>query len=190
MFRTQQNIFLYLPLNQGPFLNLKVDLVSEVGGLLGWGKSRASSEIIFERNEYFIGEIAKVRIICDNSKCSKNVKSFKFKLKRFYMGRERVSGGAQTKDDQTIASIKMAGCKAGEKIDRFFEIQLPVNDFKPFSSKYSPVREEENFLHLNFTPSVNAKLFQVCYALCCYVKHDAWNEFGEGKFVSQPIKIV
>lgn len=100
------------------------------------------------------------------------------------MGRERLNGGAHTKNDQTIASIKMQGCKAGEKIDRFFEIQLPLTDLKPFSSKYSPVRDEENFLFLNFTPSVNAKLFTVCYVLCCYVKHDAWNEFGEGKFVS------
>jgi hypothetical protein len=30
----------------------------------------------------------------------------------------------------------------------------------------------------------------VQYYLKCFVKHDAWNEFGQGKFVSQPIKIM
>ena len=41
-----------------------------------------------------------------------------------------------------------------------------------------------------FTCSVSAKLFTVNYYLRVYVKHDAWNEFFKGPYVSQPIKIM
>lgn len=50
------------------------------------GKSESTTEIIFEKNEFYPGEKAKVRIICNNSNCSKKVKSFKFKIHREYKG--------------------------------------------------------------------------------------------------------
>lgn len=31
--------------------------------------------------------------------------------------------------------------------------------------------------------------FNVAYFLCVFVKHDSWNEFGEGQSVSFPIRI-
>jgi hypothetical protein len=34
------------------------------------------------------------------------------------------------------------------------------------------------------------KIVAVEYFLKAYVKHDAWNEFGEGKFVVLPIKLT
>lgn len=55
-------------------------LVSEVGGLMGMGKTKCETNIIVNRNEYFVGETAQVKVICDNSKCSKAIKSFKLKL--------------------------------------------------------------------------------------------------------------
>ena len=42
----------------------------------------------------------------------------------------------------------------------------------------------------SFSTSVTGKLIEVSYTLKCFVKHDAWNEFGEGNVVSLPIKIM
>ena len=55
-------------------------LVSEVGGMFGIGSANCVTEIIVTQNEYYMGETAQVKIICDNSKCGKAVKSFKLKL--------------------------------------------------------------------------------------------------------------
>lgn len=49
---------------------------------MGFGGSTSMTEVIFDRNQYYIGETAKVRVICDNSQCNVGIKSFKIKLKR------------------------------------------------------------------------------------------------------------
>ena len=72
----------------------------------------------------------------------------------------------------------MNGCKAGEKINKLFKIQIPKIDFKPYFSKYVPVSQDEMLLLKTFSCSVSAKLFKIEYFLKCFVKHDAWNEFG------------
>lgn len=38
--------------------------------------------MIFERNQYQVGERVNVKVLCDNSQCGTAVKSFKIKLKR------------------------------------------------------------------------------------------------------------
>ena len=38
--------------------------------------------------------------------------------------------------------------------------------------------------------SVTGKLISVSYELIFFIKHDAWNEFGQGHMVKHPIKIV
>ena len=39
------------------------------------------------------------------------------------------------------------------------------------------------------SPSFQGKLISVTYTLKVYVKHEAWNNFGEGKFIVLPIKL-
>lgn len=41
-----------------------------------------------------------------------------------------------------------------------------------------------------FSTTVSGAIMRVAYTLKCFVKHDAWNEYGEGKVVSLPVKIV
>ena len=41
-----------------------------------------------------------------------------------------------------------------------------------------------------FSTSVQGQMFKVEYTLICYVKHDAWNDKGEGNYVKQPIQII
>lgn len=42
----------------------------------------------------------------------------------------------------------------------------------------------------SFSISLSGKLITVNYVLKVFVKHEAWNEFGEGKVVSLPIQIL
>jgi len=98
-----------------PILNQKAELVSEVGGLLGWGKTKSISTIIFDKNEFYIGEWANVRIICDNTSCKKDVRAFKFKLMREIFARSNLnSTGVVMRQSIEISSVKVAGCKSGE----------------------------------------------------------------------------
>lgn len=48
---------------------------------------------------------------------------------------------------------------------------------------------DEKVMLKAFSISVSGKLIHVAYTLKAFVKHDAWNEYGEGKVVSLPIKI-
>ena len=55
---------------------------TRVGGLMGIGGSVCTTDIIFDRNQYYVGDQCAVKIICDNSKCNTPIKSFKLKLNR------------------------------------------------------------------------------------------------------------
>ena len=67
-------------------------LLSKVGGLMGFGSSVCTTTISFDRIHYYPGEKCTVKIVCDNTKCDKAVKSFKLKLKRkVYAAGERVT---------------------------------------------------------------------------------------------------
>ena len=92
--------------------------------------TQCKSEIFFEKNEYYLGEMAKVRIVCDNSQCQKPVKSFKFKLHRYYMG--NANDGHHTIGSSYLTTLKEPGIAAGEKCDKEFMIAIPTKDeFKP-----------------------------------------------------------
>ena len=59
-----------------------LNINSKVGGFLGICTSECKSEFIFEKNEYYPGEVAKVKAIIDNSNCSKDVRYIEIKLQR------------------------------------------------------------------------------------------------------------
>ena len=42
----------------------------------------------------------------------------------------------------------------------------------------------------SFSSTVHGKIVNVSYMIKFFVKHDAWNEFGEGQVGSLPIKIL
>ena len=120
-------IFVYRPTLQIPTKDLSFSLVSEVGGFMGISATKCVSEIIFEKNEYYLGEQAKVKIICDNSACDKDVKSFKFKLHRYYRG-DTSETWVSTSASMYLSRRKETGCKAFEKVERDFLIDIPVFD--------------------------------------------------------------
>ena len=50
------------------------------------GTTECKSEMVFEKNEFYLGEKAKVRVTVDNTECKKDVRGIKFKLHRHYVG--------------------------------------------------------------------------------------------------------
>jgi hypothetical protein len=94
---------------------------------MGMGKSESHTDFVFEKNEFFPGEQAKVKIICDNSKCSKAVKSFKFKIHREYKAyshrKEHV-----THSEGYVTAVKEQGCKAKSKLSKEFVVKIPNHD--------------------------------------------------------------
>ena len=129
-FKSTKMIYVYRPQLQTPPVNLKVDVRSEVGGFLGMGTSVCTSQIIFEKNQYYLGEHARVRIICDNTNCEKDVRTFKFKLMRRYIGRETGSNGAighwKTEHSDYLITQKSVGLEKGKTSDLFYEIAIPT----------------------------------------------------------------
>ena len=87
--------------------------------------------------------------------------------------------------------LKAPGCPAKTKVDKEFTIQIPTQD------NHIGWKLPEGYCHpdevamLNsFSTSVQGKLISVDYELRCYVKHDAWNEFGEGNCIKLPVRIM
>jgi len=87
-FRGSTMIYVFRPTLIFPARDLRFTLKNKIGGFIGFGTSECISEIIFDRNEYYIGETARVKIICDNSNCHKAVRGFKFKLHRKHVGKD------------------------------------------------------------------------------------------------------
>ena len=151
------------------------------------GKSQSSTDFVFEKTSFFAGGDVRVRIVCDNSKCSKAVKSFKFKIYREVVGR---TGNKKHSIDNEgyIFSVKEKGCKGKDKVDRLIVFKLPQED-PEFKSPFHTTVDETSVRN-SFTPSTISSVFQVSYTIRAFVKHDSWNEFGEGKYINYPIRIV
>ena len=151
------------------------------------GTSEAESEIIFDKNEYYLGEKAMVKVIVDNSKCAKDIKSIKFKLHRHYVAKD--AEGWQSVGSKYLATFKENGCKSGDKMEKIVEVPIPMQD-ECDNAALDKLTSDEKVMLKAFSMSVSGKLIQIAYTLKCFVKHDSWNEYGEGKVVSLPIKIV
>lgn len=70
-----------------PPLNLTQTMQHSVGGFFGMGKTAFCAHVTFERIEFYANQRLSLTMNCDNSKCSKKIKSFKIKLFRAYQVR-------------------------------------------------------------------------------------------------------
>lgn len=161
-------------------MNFQQELKLEIGGVFGLGAKVCKTTIYLEKNEFYAGEKIPVRIVCDNTKCEKAVKSFKFKLFRRYQcihfPSRQVSHGAGY-----LFNNKEPGINGGEQIDKVFEVQLPENNFSSY-------KQDEKIVDRAGTSYVG-NFYYIDFDLNVFVKHDAWNEFGEGASVSFPLRI-
>lgn len=70
--------------------------MSKIGGAFGLGGDNCITDVIFERNQYYGGDKVNVKIVCNNSKVSCAIKSFKLKFKRkMFMLGERIDTNNQ-----------------------------------------------------------------------------------------------
>ena len=108
-----------------PKCDIRATLENKVGGFLGMGTTQCFTEMFFDRNEYHLGEVAHVKIICDNSKCKKAVKEFKLKLSRTHTGHAE---GHTTCHSQYIVTYKAKnGIKKETKAEIDVSLQIPTH---------------------------------------------------------------
>lgn len=81
LFRGSRRVNIYQPYQDIPLKNYKLMIKSSVGLRL-FGSTESKCEVRFVKNQYYPGEMVDIWLDCDNSKCDKNVKSYKFKLHR------------------------------------------------------------------------------------------------------------
>lgn len=72
-FKGTRMIYVYRPSIQNPPKEFKFKLKSEVGGFIGINTSEAHTEVFFDKNQYYLGEKARIRMVCDNTKCRKDI---------------------------------------------------------------------------------------------------------------------
>lgn len=82
LVRHERPIVIAQPNIREPQRNITETLTSEIGGFIGIGKTTSISTIILSKDQFFAGEQLNVTIDCDNSRCSKAIKSFKIKVQR------------------------------------------------------------------------------------------------------------
>lgn len=180
-------VFIYRPARHLPENIQKFKLTNQVGGFFGFGQTSCVTEITFDRNEYYLGEDAKVHFACDNSRCSKAVRGFKMKLHRKYTATDPRTKQKSCFGDY-CAIAKFPGCPANKKIKRTLQLRIPISEKSIDLDNVKHVEDERKLLE-SLTTSVEGKLFKVKYSLLFFVKHDAWNEFGEGNCIKMPVKI-
>ena len=69
-------------------------------------------------------------------------------------------------------------------------MQLPSVDPKPLKSFGEPIKHDEQVIFDSVANSYQGSLYEVSYTIHVFMKHDSWKEFGQGIFVSVPIRIV
>lgn len=83
-----------------PSHNTMKELDVQIGGFKGFMSTSCKAKVYLKQNQYLSGDKIEVRMECDNSKCDKDVKSFKFKLYRKYKGR-----GKNFKFDEVVSFV-------------------------------------------------------------------------------------
>ena len=105
---------------------LEYSMVEKAGGFFGIMGDQVRTSIFFEKNTFTPGEKLTVRIDCDNSSCSKPIKSFKVKLKRKISIKQNLVLGSQQFSASTyLVTSKEEGCPAKEKCVREIELTIP-----------------------------------------------------------------
>ena len=181
-------------------------------GLRLFGSTESTCEVKFVKNQYYPGEMIDIWLDCDNSKCDKAVKSYKFKLHRHLRCREALTGAYDT-FITNLKTVKEKGCAAKSREQKHFQFQIPVME-KDCSNEATNILdrtskailrkdtrkkgmtvhnndddEKENKM-LDLCPSWMGQIYQVQYTLKVYLKHDGFFERGQGKHINLPVRIM
>ena len=145
--------------------------------MLGFGKSVSQTKVTFARNVYEPGSTIKIKIECDNSQCSCEVKAFKIKLQRKWVG---FAGTTQYRSSKYLQEVKIPGVGGHKTLNECVNFELPkVNKFYDAEKPYSKL----------LSSSVNGCLISIQYYLRFFIKHSSMTEFGEGHCITMPLWI-
>lgn len=81
-------------------------------------------EVSFNKNQYYPGESVDIWLDTDNSKCSKPIKSYKFKLFRQLRCREPETGHYDS-FSSNLKTVKQPGCAANLKEKKHYQFEIP-----------------------------------------------------------------
>ena len=173
-------------------------ITSKIGGMMGLGGDIVNTDVTFERNQYYGGDKVTVKVVCDNSKCSTAVKSFKLKFKRkvFMLGERITVQGDRiqllNKQSKYLYAHKDTdhGCGAKKKVERELTMDIPQIDPDFAKMNNQNLKEHETKMMEQMQASCNGAIFSVQYSLKVFVRHDSKQQFGEGACVTFPIKIL
>ena len=179
----------------GEDLSANYDLLTKhmhfkIAGVAGLGAQDVSAAISIDRDVYQPGEGIPISVDIDNSKCRKNVKSYKFKLARRY---ECYAGNGQktpllVKEEYLALHKTDKGCAKKSKEKAQFKFMIPQTDNK--YGKTENLHPDLRQMVRMFSSSIFGELFHISYHLDVFIKHQAWQEHGMGNYVSFPITIV
>ena len=105
----------------------------------------------------------------NNSKCRKKIKNMKLLLTMSVTG---TASTPKSATEQTTTNLIY---------DRMPDSSVPKHssELKIFKVRIPDTQ-----------PSFNGKIVAINYELAVYIKHNAWNEYGRGKGVKLPIKVL
>ena len=81
LFRGSRSVQIFQPPKEIPPQNFKLTMKARVG-VKFFGATESLLEVRFNKNVFYPGDMVDIYIDCDNTKCGKDVKSYKFKLHR------------------------------------------------------------------------------------------------------------
>lgn len=153
------------------------------------------TDVTFDKNQYYAGDICNVYLSCDNSQCTSGVKSFKIKLKR------KVFAMAKLTKDSDLETIKTSKylyqfkdtehkCGPNMKVERTLTFKIPKIDPDLPSQIFEKHDEVQRAVINGLTGSHEGPALRVIYSLKVFVKHDTITQMGEGECVTLPIRIV
>ena len=150
-------------------------LKSSVGGFIGISKTKCNTEIHIDKKEFYMGESIAIRLRIDNSNCEKDVKNVKVRIQETRKGTTNKHLIIKTHKAKSSHFDKKDTDRVlrGETAEKVIYINVGSSD-----SIFNSIK-----------PSINGRLISITHELQIFVKHDAWNEWGKGKVVSQPILI-
>ena len=163
--REEVKATVYRPCRPAEPIEKTLNMELKIGGFIGIGRKPCTAQVTFDRDQYCPGEQVRVKLSCDNSRCKKDVEAFKIKLRWRIAGYASWGTSTPTVTQDFIVYEKFADpCKKGQKFEDTLTTMIPrsVGGIALLPS------------------SVTGKLISVSYELIFFIKHDAWNEFGQG----------
>lgn len=147
------------------------------------------ANISLEKDQFEPNEVIKINFNIDNSKCGKDVKSYKIKLHREISILDGERKPIFLQNDYLEEQKQPVDVKAKMKSEKTITYKIPAHDKVENVGNLHMMHPTLQLLINTFSVSIARKRFSVKYRMDLFIKHSALTEFGQGNFVSFPITI-